>query len=358
MMKLENIRLRRFRLPLAGELRWGEGKSLAALEHLLVEVRLGGGYVGRGEAAVRPTIYGETAASIESAIGWLEPLLRRIDLEPPSLVRKTLDRLPFNFAARAALEMAIWEARAAALGRPLAEMLPHARERARVSFIVGQGSVAETLARAAFAYERGVRVFKLKTGGGGGEDEERITALADEFPDAEVYVDANETLEPRRALKTLAGWRGLGVTMVEEPLPVQLIEERRRLRASGVLPLIADDSVFSLRDAERELELDTFDVINVKPARSGFCWSIGMLERARVRDKGAMIGSQAMSSYGAARAALLAFHPAVDRPSELSFHLLAGRGFADFPPIKDGWIYRDEIAAVEFDGAAFARYEL
>jgi len=357
-MKLEAIKLRRFRLPLAGALRWGEGKSLAELDHLLVEVQVEGGYLGRGEAAVRPTIYGETIESVKSAIAWLEPLLREVDVEAPSVVRKTLDRLPCNFAAKAALEMALWEARSAAAGVPLAEMLPHGRDRARVSFIVGQGNVAETLERAGFAYRHGVRVFKLKTGGNQKDDEARIRALASEFPDAEIYVDANETLNPQTAMDVLARWRELGVTMVEEPLPVQWVEERRRLRASGVLPLIADDSVFSLRDAERELELGTFDIINVKPARSGFCWSMGMLERSRVRDRGAMIGSQAMSSYGAARAALLAFHPAVDRPSELAFHLLAGRGFADFPEIKDGWLYRDEVAAVEFDERAFSHYEV
>ena len=357
-MKLKSIKLRRFRLPLAGELRWGEGKSLAALDHLLVEVRVEGGYLGRGEVAVRPSIYGETVESVRSAVAWLEPLLRRVDVGAPREVRKTLDRLPCNYAAKAGLEMALWEARAAASGKPLAAMLPHGRERARVSFIVGQGSVAETLERAGFAYQRGVRVFKLKTSGDSENDEARIRALIKEFPDAEVYVDANETLKPDRAQDALVAWRQLGVTMVEEPLPVQMVEERRRLRASGVLPLIADDSVFSLRDAERELELGTFDIINVKPARSGFCWSLGMLERARVRGRGAMIGSQAMSSYGAARSALLAFHPAVNRPSELAFHLLAGRGFADFPKIKDGWLYRDEVAAVEFDEAAFTAYEV
>jgi len=357
-VKLDTIRLRRFRLPLAGELRWGEGKSLASLEHVLVEVSVEGGYLGRGEAAVRPTIYGESLASIESAVAWLEPLLRQTDVGAAAQVRKTLDRLPCNFAAKAALEMALWEARAKVLGRPLAEMLPHGQDRVRVSFIVGQGSVTDTLRMAGFAYERGVRVFKLKTGGRTGGDEERIAALKKEFPDAEVYVDANETLSPKRALDTLVRWRDLGVTMVEEPLPVQRIEDRRRLRASGVLPLIADDSVFTLRDAERELELNTFDIINVKPARSGFCWSMGMLERSRMRGKEGMIGSQAMSSYGTARAALLAFHPAVKRPSELAFHLLSGGGFAEFPTIKDGWLYRDEVAAVEFDERAFARYEV
>jgi L-alanine-DL-glutamate epimerase-like enolase superfamily enzyme len=357
-MKIKDIRLRAFSIPLRGELRWGREKSLSSLDHLLVEVTLEGGHVGRGEIAVRPQIYGETIASVKGALEWLRGRLNQLGAGEPHLVRRALEALPYNYAAKAGVEMALWEARVAAQGKTLAEVLPPGSERVRVSFIVGQGDVASTLERARFAYERGVRVFKLKTSGRTEEDEERIRALYAAFPDAEVYVDANETLGPDRAQEILTRWRELGVTMVEEPLPVQRVADRRRLRSAGVLPLIADDSVFSLRDTERELELGTFDIINVKPARSGFGWSMEMLEHAREHGRGAMIGSQAMSSYGAARAALLAFHPAVDRPSELAFHLLADGGFAEFPPIEEGWLRREQVAQVEFDERLFSRYEL
>ena len=356
-MRLREVRLRPFRIPLRSGLRWGKGKVLAALDHVLVEVHLDDGSVGRAEAALRPTIYGETHESLRGAVRWLEPLLRERDLSDPAVVRRVLDRLPCNHAAKAALETALWEARSRSRGVGLDELLPLARDRVRVSFIVGQGEVEDVLRAAEFAYARGVRVFKLKTGGGG-SDEARILALRRAFPDAEVYVDANETLQPCHAKKVLERWRELGVTMVEEPLPIELVRDRQKLRDAGVLPLIADDSVFTMRDLWRELELDTFDIANVKPARTGICWSLGQLERVRVQGREAMIGSQAMSSYGAARAALLAFHAAVSRPSELAFHLLAEGGFAEFPPIKDGWLYRDDLRAVAFDPKAFRRYEV
>ncbi|HHO58375.1 MAG TPA: enolase, partial [Oceanithermus profundus] len=119
----------------------------------------------------------------------------------------------------------------------------------------------------------------------------------------------------------------------------------------------ADDSAFTPRDLERELEQDTFDVLNVKPARSGFAPGLAMLDRARTAGKEAMIGSQAMSSFGAARAAALAFHPAATRPSELAFHLLAAGGFAPFPKIREGWIEHEELE-FGFSEAAFARWAL
>lgn len=57
---------------------------------------------------------------------------------------------------------------------------------------------------------------------------------------------------------------------VEEPLPVHLIRERAELKRLAVLPIIADDSTFTLRDLDRELAFDTFDFLNVKPARTGY----------------------------------------------------------------------------------------
>jgi len=356
-VKIADIRLRSFKIPLKSELRWGEKKSLAALEHLLVEVELQGGAVGRGEVAVRPTIYGETAASVRGAVSWLRPLLLGSDAGDPRALAQTLARLPCNLAAKAALEMAAREAAARRRGLTLAETLPRGRERVRVSFIVGQGGVAATLESAAFAYAHGVRVFKLKTGKDAALDEERIRELTAAFTDAEVYADANETLEPSSAAHRLERWRSLGVTMVEEPLPVEMISARKALRAARLLPLIADDSAFTPRDLERELEQDTFDILNVKPARSGFYGSLKMLERAHSAGKEAMIGSQAMSSFGAARAALLAFHPAISRPSELSFHLLSSGGFSDFPQIKDGWLYYHDLARAAFDEEAFRSFE-
>jgi len=356
-VKLRTIRLRPFRIPLAAELRWGAGKRLDALEHALVEVTLEDGSVGRGEVAVRPTIYGETLGSVRAALEWLEPRLREADACEPEAVRRVLDRLPGNLAAKAGLEMALFEARAAALGRDPLDLLPTGRERVRVSFIVGQGDVEATLASAGFAYERGVRVFKLKASGEDERDASRIRALTQAFPDAEVYVDANETLDPRSAADVLARWRELGVTMVEEPLPVERVRARAELRGRGVLPLIADDSAFTPRELERELELDTFDVLNVKPARSGFGPSLSMLDRARAAGKEAMIGSQAMSRFGAARAAALAFHAAVARPSELAFHLLAAGGFAPFPPIREGELERRGLE-LGFSETAFARWAL
>ena len=145
---------------------------------------------------------------------------------------------------------------------------------------------------------------------------------------------------------------------MEEPLPVGEVRARQRLRRAAILPLIADDSAFTLRDLWRELQLDTFDILNLKPARTGYTQTLQMLALNRAEGKKAMVGSQALSSFGAYQTALMAFQEGVSEPCELAFHLKAEGGFCSFPPLREGWLYWEDLAGCRFDPQAFERYAL
>ena len=190
------------------------------------------------------------------------------------------------------------------------------------------------------------------------DDQEGIRAVLEAFPEAELYADANESLPPKEAERYLLAWKELGLRYVEEPLPVEEVEARRALREKGILSLIADDAAMTPKDLKRELALNTFDVLNLKPARTGVTWTLEMLALARERGKKAMVGSQAQSAFGAYQSALLAFQQGVTEPCELAFHLKAEGGFFPFPPFREGWLYWEDLVEARFDEEAFARYAL
>ncbi len=356
MPSVARITLRPFRLPLRGALRWGRASEMRAMEHLLLEVTLSDGSLGRAEIPPRPTIYGETPETVRAAIAYLEPRLVGVEIEDTAALQQALAALPNHHTARGGLDIALWEARAMARGVRLVDLLPPAKARVRVSYILGIAPLEEMLADARRAYGAGVRVFKVKVGRDLEQDLNRLHRLREAFPDVELYADANETLTPENAARYLEAWAAAGLRYVEEPLPVERVTARRALRRRGILPLIADDACFTLRDLERELELDTFDVLNIKPARTGFTTSLAMLARARAANKRVMVGSQACSSFGAYHAALVAFQAGVDEPSELAFHLKAEGAFLEFPPFREGWLYWTDLEGARFDPEAFARY--
>lgn len=320
MNSIQRITTTVFRLPMAGALRWGKASALDEVRHVLVEVELTDGSIGVAEAPPRPTIYGETVYSILSIIEHeLGPRLLR---QPLERVPARLDEIKNNQTAKGALDMALQDAIANQRGVTLATHLGAQASAVKVSYILGIGDRDTVLAEAERIFQQGVRVLKVKVGRDWEDDLARIHDLQAMFKgEMALYADANECLDPAEAAFKLAHLREVGLLYCEEPLPVELIQERAALRQQQALPLIADDSCFSYRDLQRELALDTFDILNIKTARTGYTESKQMLQAARAHGKTIMIGSQASASLGTVRAALFAALPGIDHPSELSFFL-------------------------------------
>lgn len=320
---ISKITTQPFRLEMNGNLSWGQHGKLEALEHVLVRVETDDGHVGYAEAPARPSIYGETPQSIETIINhFLAPRLLGAAIHSPSILT-ILQSVANNHTAKGALDIALCEARAKSQGSTLFDRMKGNQEKIRASFILGISDLATMTKEARAIFEAGVSVFKIKIGRDAKHDEHVVRALQSEFAGTDVilYADANEGCSPEMAAKDLERLAKLGLAYVEEPLPVHFIKARSTLKRENILPIIADDSCFTLKDLERELDFDTFDILNIKTARTGFTESNNMLELAQGANKGVMIGSQAGSGLGTFHAALFASKDRVTHPSELSFTL-------------------------------------
>jgi L-alanine-DL-glutamate epimerase-like enolase superfamily enzyme len=235
--------------------------------------------------------------------------------------------------------MALYGALAQSQDTTLSDLLNVAQERVRVSFILGTGSLQEVMGEVEWVYESGVRVLKVKVGKNFGREAAQIQQIREIYGDSlELYVDANQCYMLSEAKKCLAELREMGIQWCEEPLPVQYIGKRRLLRGCEIMPLIADDSAFTLPDLEREVSFHTFDVLNIKTARNGFTEAGAMLQMASEAGKGIMVGSQASSLLGCLHAVLFAAQASVEYPTEATFFLKTHDDNASLLPISDGYI--------------------
>jgi L-Ala-D/L-Glu epimerase len=324
MSVISKITTKPFRLEMKGNLSWGQHGKLEALEHVLVRVETHDGHIGYAEAPARPSIYGETPQSIETMISqYLAPKLMGINVDNQDKLQHILHSVANNHTAKGALDIALREARAKSQGSSLLESIRGDRENIRASFILGISNLETIIKEARGIFEAGVSVFKIKIGRDAKHDEQIVKALQSEFAGTDVilYADANEGLSVDTAAKDLERLAKLGLAYVEEPLSVHLIKARAALKRENILPIIADDSCFTLNDLERELDFDTFGILNIKTARGGFTESEKMLGLAKSANKGVMLGSQAGSGLGTFHAALFASKDGVTHPSELSFTL-------------------------------------
>jgi len=346
-----------FRLPLKSALRWGASSSLTHAEHTLIRVTLEDGTFGLSEALSRPTIYGETPQSIAGAVNYLAGALEGVDIEDEEGIARAFKTLAFNHTAKGGLDMALWDARFKARGQNLFDDFAGPNTQLKVSYILGISSLEDMLTEARAVYAQGVRVLKVKVGRDYAKDLELVRILRAELPELELYADSNETLGVESAPRVLEAMQSAGLRWVEEPLPVHLLRARADLRKLEILPLIADDSCFTLNSLERELDFDTFDILNLKTARTGFTESLEMLELARSAGKSVMVGSQAGSLISTRLAALLASREGVDKPSELSFFLkLEGDIAQPNPVLTEGILTLEDLRGVVMDAAALERY--
>ncbi len=350
MLTIKTIRTKPFKLPMHKPLRWGKHGFMPEAHHVLVEVELSDGAIGQAEALPRPTIYGETVTSICTIIE--QELLPRVkgEVADPTMIFETLQAVKNNQTAKGAFDIALHDALAQSNGVTLAEHLGATRDKVKVSYILGIGSHDEVLADAQMVYDQGVRVLKVKVGRDWEADVERIKLLGQIAPDLELYADANETMLPHNAAERLAVLRDLGLLYCEEPMPIELVLQRSALQNGQHLPIIGDDSCFSIRDVQRELALDTFDVLNIKCARTGYTESQLMLAAIAPYEKNVMIGSQASSKLGMSRNAAFAAKAEVNEPSELSFFLKMKEDIVEQEILlREGWLYLEDVADVRVE---------
>jgi len=204
-------------------------------------------------------------------------------------------------AARNALDCALWELEARAVGRPVWEMagLAHPTPLPTAFTIsLGEPDVMEAAARRAAAAGYGLLKCKL-TGEG---DAGRVGAVRRGAPGVRLIVDANESWGDLDIVAEAAAMAALGVELVEQPMPRGQDERLRDLDAA--IPFCADESCQTAADLDR---LDMYAAINIKLDKAGGLTEALRLARgATARGQAIMLGCMLGTSLGIAPAFLAA----------------------------------------------------
>ena len=208
-------------------------------------------------------------------------------------------------AAEAAIDMALRDLAGKRLGAPLWELLGiDPRPTPPTSFTIGLDTpeVVARKVREAGDFE----ILKIKLGSD--EDRAVLEAVRD-VTDRPVRVDANEGWTLEEARERLEWLAGMGVELVEQPLPADQLDESRELRRLSPLPIVADESVHRAADIPRLAE--AFDGINIKLMKcGGLGEALRMIHVARAHGMKVMLGCMIESSLAVTAAAHLS--PLVD----------------------------------------------
>jgi muconate cycloisomerase len=252
--------------------------AVAAQNYVIVRLRLGNGVEGIGEAATLggPRWAEESVEAIKANIdAYLAPALlgKRADLfvAAGAVMAAAAKR---NYAAKAAIETALFDAVGKTLGLPVAALLGGAvRESVPVLWTLASGDPAQEIDEAERKLSARLhRTFKIKIGAQAPEEDmARLNLISRALRDrAMLIVDVNQAWDETIAKQFLPRLADLGIALVEQPVPAWNIAALARLRQNaGGPPLLADECVFSAHDMLAVAQANAADAVSLKLVKHG-----------------------------------------------------------------------------------------
>lgn len=249
------------------------GHSINAVTNFIVRIETDNGLVGHGCAAPAEEVTGESdALCYEVLNGVLRQHIEKAALQddPTDLALKLLALAPGAPAACAAVDIALWDVVARAAGKPLAGLFGSLRPPMATSVTIGICDVKQTLAEADDWLEKGYRILKIKTGENVADDIERLRQLRTHCgKDITLRVDANRGYTLAEARSFLRQTSDLDIQFLEQPLAADDLAGSATLTAESNVPILADESVVSIADAERVIRESAATGVNIKLMKCG-----------------------------------------------------------------------------------------
>jgi len=247
------------------------------------------GVTGWGEC-VPYARYDETMESVTAEIEGLPLGISRTELQ---------EALPAG-AARNAVDCALWDLEAKATGKPVWELAGLAAPGPEITAFTLSLDTADAMqAQAAENAHRPLLKIKLGTP----DDMPRLEAVRRGAPDARIIIDANEGWTADVYAELAPHLIGLGVELVEQPLPAGDDEALREI--ARPLPVCADEACHD-RASLPGLK-GKYDVVNIKLDKTGgLTEALALRAAAEAEEYGIMVGCMVGTSLAMAPAVLFA----------------------------------------------------
>lgn len=241
--------------------------------YVIVRVHTDDGLVGLGEATISGLWSGETQAGSVSAIrDYIEPVLVGKDPRDITANRRAMDFIiKLNPFTKAAVEMALWDIAGKAVGLPVYQLLGgKVRDSVRIKLVVWARDVSGSRQMALEHMAKGVSCIKVKTGLDPASDIERVRAVREAIGrDVPMTIDSNCGWTIEQARYCLRELRDTNLLLAEQPIPAGDPVALAELRQQCGVPIMADESVFTLQDAWQLSLHRAADILSLYPGKHG-----------------------------------------------------------------------------------------
>ncbi|MGJ1261476.1 mandelate racemase/muconate lactonizing enzyme family protein [Sphingobacterium spiritivorum] len=260
-------------------------------QNTFIRVNTDEGIYGVGECSAFPMIVGETQNTCLVLARDFAKLWKGKD---PLAIHERLAELDLYIAGnktiKSAFDSALFDLASKHAGLPLYQFLKGERRDITTDITLGIASPEEMAEKAANLQREGAVILKVKLGKDPQTDINRIKAIRKAVGfDMPVRIDANQGWSYEQAVQALQGLEPFKIQYCEQPMRTWNDHLLPQLRTETIVPIMADESVYSHYDAERLCREDACDYINIKFSKSG-----GIAEALRIDAVAAEFGIPCM----------------------------------------------------------------
>ena len=325
-----------------------------SLRTIVVEVRDNEGRVGVGQASITAPAYSPYGETLEGALHAINAVLTPVlvGLNPLAIELAHLKMhqvLHGNPSAKTAIDIALHDLSGQILGVPVYSMLggPILLE-LPVLASIGYFPTEELVDRAAQLIDQGYGALKVRVGTDLREDMRNLAALRKRLGDAlPLSVDFNQAMSevhgrPDKAISYIKHLEQFDLDSIEQPVVFHDFEGMARVTAAVDTPIVADESIWTLQDAKRAIDMAACDIIKIKIVKT--CGLLMARKMAAICEAASMplvVGHGiAGAVQNVAEAHLAASLPGWKPPGEMNGYLKLSRDIANSPMIFEGGALR------------------
>jgi muconate cycloisomerase len=274
-MRITRIRTFPVQIPVRPDLMITSSKGTHRISpYLVVHVDTDEGMWGVGEATTMPRWSGETCWTAQAIIDQvLAPELIGRDPTDIAAIDHIMDSsVSRNWFTKAAVEMACWDIRGKAAGKPVYELLggPHRALRIPARFSMAAYDPETAAHKAAERVRWGFSTIKVKVGTDPDQDVARVRAVREAVgPKIAIVIDANCAWDADTAIRCCHALQSANLALVEQPTPDGDYEAMAKVRRAIQVPIMADDICFDFVHAQELIRHQACDVISVYPGKHG-----------------------------------------------------------------------------------------